>query len=138
MRESWQSLRRLVSVGLVCLFAALMGGCPFVPVQTVTEDDSGGDVTLRVEGRVRVVLSGNASTGYEWELTELDTSVLEHTDTTSRGCLIPMPGCGQIETWTFTALSPGSTSLRMIYHQPWLDVEPDRTFELTVTVTGPD
>ncbi|UCC30606.1 MAG: protease inhibitor I42 family protein [Phycisphaerales bacterium] len=141
MTKSGHSLRLSASAGLMCFLAALTGGCPFAPGQTLIldADDSGGDVNVRVGARVLLVLSGNASTGYEWEITELDTSVLEHTRTSYRSaCTIPMPGCGEIETWRFTALSPGSTILRMIYHRPWEEVEPARTFELTVTVTGSD
>ena len=37
--------------------------------------------------------------------------------------LVGPSGCGK------------STTLRMIYHQPWEEVEPSRTFELSVTVT---
>ena len=138
MRDSWHALRRLASVGLVLLLGLLMSGCPFVPVQTVIlgEDDSGSDLSVRVGARLVVTLWGNASTGFEWELAELDDSVVEHTDRSSRyGCIVPIAGCGQIETWTYTAQAPGSTRLRMIYHQPWLEEEPARTFELDVTVT---
>jgi len=103
------------------------------------EGDSGTEVSLTVGAQLWIVLSGNASTGYVWEVTDLDTAVLELTATTSRSqCTIPMPGCGQVETWKFTALSPGSTVLNMVYHRPWEDVEPSRTFTLTVTVTGSD
>ena len=139
MTKLWHSLRRSASVGLVLLLGLLISGCPFAPVQTVIlgENDSGGDVTMRVGARLIVVLRGNASTGYEWELAELDGSVVEHTDWSSQyGCAASVDGCAHTERWTYTALSPGSTTLRMIYHQPWEEVEPARTFELSVTVTG--
>ena len=138
MTRSKQSLKLSASVGLMGVFLLLMSGCPFIPGQTLRldADDTGSDLTVPVGTRLLVTLSGNASTGYEWEITDLDTAVLENTGTTSRSsCAIPMPGCGEIKTWTFTALAPGSTSLRMIYHRPWEDEEPTRTFELTVTVT---
>ena len=138
MTKSEHSMRHSASVGLMGVFLLLICGCPFVPGQTLmlNADDSGSDVTVRVGARLLVTLSSNASTGYEWEVTDLDTAVLENAGTTYRSsCAIPMPGCGEIKTWTFTALAPGSTSLRMIYHRPWEDEEPERTFELTVTVT---
>ena len=138
MTESSQALKRSVSVGFVCSLVVFAGGCPFPPgpALSLDADDSGSDVTLEVGQRMDVYLDSNASTGFEWELEELDTSVLEHTDTVYHGCVVPMPGCPDSQTWKFIAVSPGSTDLRLIYHQPWLDVDPERTFELTVTVTA--
>lgn len=132
-------LRNLYLFCLPCTLLVLTCGCPLSPGQTVIldENDSGTEVSLNVGSRLWIVLSGNASTGYEWEVTDLDSAVLEHTDTSSRSqCAIPKPGCGQIEAWKFTALSPGSTTLNMVYHRPWEDTEPSRTFTLGITVTG--
>ena len=138
MSRPKQSLRLSASIGLMGVFLLLLSGCPFPPGQILmlNADDSGSDVTVRVGVRLLVTLSGNASTGYEWEITDLDTSILENSGTIHRSsCAIPVPGCGEIKTWMFTALAAGSTSLRMIYHRPWEAEEPARTFELIVTVT---
>ena len=125
--------------GAGCLLVVLVGGCPFVPAGSLVfeAEDSGSDVTVDVGAKLIVRLASNASTGYQWELAELDTAVVEHTSTTFRSaCRIPTPGCGGTDTWTFTALSPGSTALRMVYHRSWEDQEPAETFELNVTVTA--
>ncbi|MGB2987111.1 MAG: protease inhibitor I42 family protein [Phycisphaerae bacterium] len=137
MTESSHALKRSVLVGFVCFLVLFAGGCPFASWWTLMldEDDSGSDVTLRVGQKLRVYLNSNASTGFEWELANLDTSVVEHTDTVYHGCVVPMPGCPDSQTWKFTAVSPGSTVLRMIYHQPWEEGLFGKTFELTVTVT---
>ncbi|MBU0717721.1 MAG: protease inhibitor I42 family protein [Planctomycetes bacterium] len=128
------SLKRSGVVGFMCF---LVGGCPLVAGLALVfdEGDSGSTITAQVGQKLKVVLDSNASTGYEWELTDLDPLVVEHSDTVYQGCSVPIPGCGGTETWTFTALSPGSTVLRLIYHRPWEDSEPAATFELTVTVT---
>ena len=138
MTVSSQALKWSVSVGFVCFLVVFAGGCPLPgPTLSLDADDSGSDVTLEVGQRMDVYLDSNASTGFEWELAELDTSVLEHTSTSFRsGCVIPMPGCGGTDKWTFTAVSPGTTPLRMIYHRTWEEEEPAETFELNVTVTA--
>ena len=138
MTEASQALKRSVSVGFVCSLVLFAGGCPFVPGGTLSldADDSGTELTLRVGQKLNVYLDSNASTGFEWELADLDTSVVEHTDTVYHGCVISIPGCPDSQTWKFTAVSPGSSDLRLIYHQPWLDVDPATTFELTVTVAA--
>jgi inhibitor of cysteine peptidase len=136
MAEYGHQWKKATSLGLACFLATLIGGCPFNPERTLVfhEDDSGSDVTVDDGTRLTAVLSGNASTGYEWEVTELDTAVLEHTGTTY-GPDCGMTGCGGTEYWTFTALSPGRATVRMVYHRPWEEEEPTRTFELTVAVT---
>ena len=127
-----------VCVVLSLFVLIFMAGCPFTQgwIQFLDEDDSGSAVTVDVGGRLYVSLSGNASTGYEWEVAEMDEAILEHTGTTYRPHC-GMPGCGETGSWRFTALSPGTTTLRMIYHRPWEEEEPDRVFELTVTATEP-
>ena len=139
MTESSHALKRSVLVGFVCSLVVFAGGCPFPAGGTVSfvADDSGRDVTVDVGAKLIVKLASNPSTGYAWELDELDTAVVEHTTTSFRtSCLIPTPGCGGTDTWTFTAVAPGTTLLRMIYHQSWEDEEPAETFELNVTVTA--
>ena len=140
MRAPRHRFRRVAFVGLAYSVTALVSGCPFVLLQTVVLDAgaSGSTVSLNVGARLIVRLGSNASTGYEWEVTELDTTVMENTGRSFvRACIIPMPGCGGTDAWEFTAVSAGTTDLRMIYHRPWEDVEPARVFELTVTVTPP-
>jgi predicted secreted protein len=125
-------------VGLSLFILIFMAGCPCDQgwILFLDEDDSGTLVAGDVGGRLYLSLSGNASTGAVWEVTELDEAILAHTgSTTQRHCM--MSGCPETKTWEFTALSPGTTTLRMIYHRPWEEAEPDRTFELTVVVQEP-
>ncbi len=128
-------LNRHAPTGLVILLCALIGGCPLLLVETLRfeENDSGATVTAGVGAKVLVSLSGNQSTGYAWEVTEVDDAVLEHTNTSFRADC-GMPGCGEQGLWTFTALAPGTTTLGMVYHRSWEEVDPLRTFEITVTV----
>lgn len=138
MAEYRRSLKGPASVGFQCFLVILLGGCPFVPGRPVylDADDNGGEVALHLGTMLNVSLSSNPSTGFEWEIFDLDESVLENTGTSYQSaCLIPMPGCGGTDTWMFMALSPGVTTLHMIYHQPWEDIEPERIFEVTVTVS---
>ncbi len=137
MRKS-NRLSRLVSlVGFACPLTILVGGCPLGAWGTLflDEGDSGSTVTVQVGQTVRVYLNSNASTGFEWTLDDLDTAIVEHMDTIYHGCSFPMPGCPDSQTWIFTALSPGTTDLRLIYHQDWEGGMFGRTFELTITVT---
>ena len=138
MATSRHLTKPLMCVGLSLFVLIFMTGCPFTQgwILFLDEDDSGSEVTVNVGGRVYVSLFGNSSTGYTWEITELDEAILEHTGTTYRPDCV-MPGCGETERWQFTALSSGTTTLRMIYHRSWEEEEPSNTFELTVVVREP-
>lgn len=138
MTESHHSFRSSVPIAVACFFVAFAGGCPFPLGETLVLDknDSGGTVAVRAGDSLSVTLYGNMSTGYAWQIADLDETVMEHIDTTYCGCLIPTFGCGEFGTWTLTALSASSAAPRMVYHQPWTDVAPTRTFDLTVAVTN--
>jgi len=130
--------RSLTCVGLSLIVLIFMAGCPFDQgwILFLDEEDSGTLVAGDVGGRLYLSLSGNSSTGTVWEVIELDEAIFAHTGTTEqRHC--QMPGCPETKTWEFTARSSGTTTLRMIYHRPWEEEEPSRTFELTVVVHEP-
>jgi len=137
MTRSRRLLRLLSLAGLPCSLMMLIGGCPFGVwgALLLDEGDSGSSVTVRAGQELRVHLNSNASTGFEWTLADLDTTILEHTDTIYYGCSFPMPGCPDSQTWVFTAVSPGTTELRLTYLQNWEGGMFGRTFELTITVS---
>lgn len=55
-------------------------GAVFAKTVIVTEADSQKTVTLEAGDTLRVALKGNPSTGYAWEISSNDDSVLEMTD----------------------------------------------------------
>jgi len=112
--------------------------CCSVPLTTrLTERHDGADVTLCPNGQLLITLESNATTGFAWELAELDTSVLEntHSEYTAKPLLIMVPGAGGVERWWFSPVATGTTVLRLEYRQPWDESSaPAETFEITVTV----
>lgn len=103
----------------------------------VDMEDNGTQIHLQKGDFLRVSLSSNATTGYQWEVVELDTSMLqqigeseyvspEQTDP-------PMVGAGGTEIFRFRAVDIGNSSLKLIYKQPW-GTEFVRTYVLEVSV----
>jgi len=135
------SLVRLATLGLAGALAAA-AGCATKSASVVQLDaqDNGISVHLRVGEKLKLSLASNITTGYSWELVELDTTVVENTaqeyvpDPAPEG----MTGVGGIEIWDFTGRSPGTTPLRLEYRRPWepKDIEAADSFELAVTVTA--
>ena len=104
----------------------------------VNEDDNGGQFELE-RGQILVVtLESNPSTGYKWELTEQDKSILlqlgevefKSSDTGDP----PTVGAGGWEVFRFRAVNAGQMPLLFFYHRSWEDAEPLSTFSIQVTV----
>ncbi|HUU96054.1 MAG TPA: protease inhibitor I42 family protein [Phycisphaerae bacterium] len=129
----------------VCLCMAVLavsvGGC-LTPLANIYLDESanGSTVTASVSTLIVVMLASNASTGYQWELAQLDTSVLENTADTYLPPAIAIPGAPGSERWEFVARAAGTTTLRLEYRRPWetQELDPADTFEVTVTVSAPE
>ena len=111
--------------------------CVSVPgaAVTLTEEDAGRTVELRVGDTMAVVLDGNPTTGFQWETAALDASVLKQLGEPGFEPATGLIGSGGKFTFRFEAVASGQTLLRLVYHRPWeTDVPPERTFEANVTV----
>ena len=111
----------------------LLSGCSSVRYK-LNAEDSGRTIELRQDECIQIKLDSNPTTGFAWEIEELDTEILAQPRESEYKSDSALIGSGGVETFTFEAQIPGQTTLRMIYHQPWEDVEPLEVFELTVIV----
>jgi inhibitor of cysteine peptidase len=99
---------------------------------TITEADNGGAVQVAAGGLVEVELPGNPTTGYIWQVTANDESIL-----------LPLSyefapdsdaiGAGGVERFSFQVMAPGVVELEFANSRPWeIDVEPAQTFAVSV------
>lgn len=125
-------------LALVAVYAA--SGCDLLnqwlspSEQRVDEGANGGQVSLQVGQMLVVALASNPSTGYAWEITEVDSMVLALTkeDFKAESNLV---GAGGTQLFFFDALKAGQTLLKLVYHRSWEQgVEPAETFSITVEV----
>jgi inhibitor of cysteine peptidase len=106
----------------------------------VTKTDNGSNVTLAVGDAVSVQLDSNPSTGYSWQITSDDKTVLEAVGepTFDLGAgKTPVPGAGGQQTFNFKAVGKGTTTLTLVYVRPWeknVTPTPANTFTVNVTV----
>jgi len=123
---------RLSSLGLlagVVLFAA--AGCRSSGRVEIADTDNGSQVGLEVGETLGLSLESNPTTGYRWEVSELDQSILVETYHEYEADSPAITGSGGREIWRFQAQRPGSTTLRLEYRRPWEeDVEPFQTFNV--------
>ncbi len=95
-----------------------------------------------VEGRpIVVILPGNPSTGYRWQLADTSGNALRPA---GEGLYYPRPhppgwvGGGGTFAFLFEAVRPGTTTVRLHYmRRSARDKQPHRTFEFTAEVRDP-
>ncbi|OFW64909.1 MAG: hypothetical protein A2135_00590 [Actinobacteria bacterium RBG_16_67_15] len=131
--------RTILIAGLV-LIALVAAGAAFAmstdepsEATVYTADDDGTSIVLEPGESFSVVLPGNATTGYSWQVEGIDAAILSAAEPVyvSDSELV---GAGGVYTFTFTAAAAGDTELRLVYLRPWEQVEPLETFTMTVTV----
>ena len=102
---------------------------------TLTEEQNGGTVALKVNDLVRVQIDGNPTTGFTWETENLDTSLLGQVGEAEFTQNSNLVGAGGTFTFTFKALKAGVTHLRLIYHRTFeKDTPPAQVFDVTVDI----
>lgn len=139
-RTGWLAvgvLATLVAVAGLCAaawwLAASLGGPP--PALSLDEGDNGRTVTVATGAQITIQLPGNPTTGYTWEATVGDRSVLNEagpaTFSPSSGAL----GAGGTYTFRYKAAASGQTDLTLVYQRSWeAGVPPLRTYMVTVVV----
>ena len=101
----------------------------------LTEADAGRLVELRVGDTLEVILPGNPTTGFQWEVSEINSAILEPIGEPKFEPSSNAVGSGGNVTLRFEAVGTGQTELKLIHHRPFEEnVPPIQTFEVTITV----
>ncbi len=127
-------MKKAKLLGIFFLAGVLLVACG-AKEDALREEDAGRQVELAVGEKMLVTLASNPTTGYQWDLAEMDESVLAQLGTEYDSDSPQLIGSGGEETFTFEAVGVGETALQLIYHRPWEeDVPPVETFTVTVVV----
>jgi inhibitor of cysteine peptidase len=98
------------------------------------ENDSGKTVEIVVGDELEIVLPRNPTTGYVWEVSSLDSSILK-LDSSDFVPNTKAIGSGGLEVIRLHAIAEGSSEVRLIYHRTFeRNVPPLKTFSATVTI----
>lgn len=100
----------------------------------LNENDSNKTVEIVVGDKVEIILPANPTTGYVWEVSSIDSSILQP----NKADFIandPAIGAGGLEIIKFHALAVGKSELKLIFHRPFeQDTPPLKTFDVTVII----
>ncbi|OQY36350.1 MAG: hypothetical protein B6243_03410 [Anaerolineaceae bacterium 4572_5.2] len=121
----------------VCFLAGIFLVACGVKEISLGAEDAGKKIELTVGEKMLVTLDSNPTTGFVWEIAEIDEAVLlQQGEAKYSSEETSLVGSGGVEAFTFEAVGAGKTALQLIYHRPWEeDVEPVEVFSVTVVVT---
>lgn len=133
-----QSLRLEVLGGFLLILIISASGCsPSLKEIDVGMSDNGSQVQLEVGQILVVTLESNPTTGFLWEVAELDEGILNQTGEAEfvPESKEPIPGMGGVEIFRFEAAAQGEVTLKLVYRRPWEEgVEPLEVFSISVVV----
>ncbi len=136
-------LKELVVRGsvIVVLLATLVlaTGCGTSKEVKLDANNNGDQVELKKGQSLIIELASNPTTGYAWQVAELDQSVLQQTGEAQfkqpDSSEPPLVGAGGVEVFRFEAKGTGQTALKLVYRRAWEEgVEPLETFSIQVEV----
>jgi len=126
------------------------GGCVVneekIPLQTadqesieVTLTEAAQNIEMAVGATLKVIIAGNPTTGYIWEIEDFKPSLLELSDRSFVSAAAgndenPMVGVGGNEVFTFRAKKTGESSITFWYKRPWETTEPEKIQILNVKI----
>ncbi|MCW3135098.1 MAG: protease inhibitor I42 family protein [Methanophagales archaeon] len=104
-----------------------------IPPTFLNATDNNTTINATIGEFLVVTLEANPTTGYTWEVEELNEQVLQQIGDIAFVPESNLIGAGGIQIATFEVVGPGNATINMVYHRPWeTDVEPADTFTLNV------
>ncbi len=102
-------------------------------MKVLTEEDSGKEITLGLNEKLKVVLGENPTAGYSWQW-EGKTRVLSLLESRPRDRKSDRLGEPGRRDFLFVSRHRGSVSLQLSYLRPWEGGEPVKNFSVRVNV----
>src|SRR5262245_47871717 len=128
-------LRLILIVSASLLYACGAQGSSEQSTRQLTETDDGRLIELKVGDKLEVTLPGNPTTGFQWEVSDVDSIILTPIGGPEFEPSSNAIGSGGNITLRFEAVGAGQTELKLIYHRPFEEnVPPVQTFQVSITV----
>ena len=86
---------------------------------TVTKEQGGREVALKVGNILEIELPGRGGTGYSWFAEDTFAPYLKLVDQATQKAGERRLGGPVIQIWRFRAEKPGATEIKMAYYRPW-------------------
>lgn len=96
--------------------------------------DSGTFICIRAGSELDIVLAGNATTGFMWDVVTCDETVLERSGESYAVDDLELEGSSGVHTFRFEAIAPGGTAVELDYRRSGNPDAPADSFRVDVTV----
>jgi predicted secreted protein len=106
----------LLLTGLMLFPAPLLAADATI---TVTKEQGGREIALKVGNILQIELPGTGGTGYSWSVEGACVPYLKLLDHTTRQLEENLPGGPVMHLWRFKAEKPGAGEIKMAYFRPW-------------------
>lgn len=100
----------------------------------VTEEQNGQTVEMNDRDTLELQLTGNPTTGYNWQTVDINNAVLEQDGDPTFDADTELLGSPGVITLTYEAVAGGNSPLKLEY-KPVAGGDVANTFELTVRVS---
>ena len=109
---------------------------PTLSAEVEIDSSANGQDINMINGQILIVsLDANPSTGFIWEVSEVDSSFLEQLGIPRFEAGTSLLGAEGVQIFEFRALTAGRTVLNMVYVRAFEeDTEPTNTFSVNVNV----
>ena len=98
----------------------------------LTMEDDGSTISINVGDKINITLEETPSTGYLWNITQFNESILNLTKESTWG-FSDIIGASINHTWILTAIKHGETTLKISYYRPWEGSE-NATMNFTIHI----
>jgi predicted secreted protein len=125
---------KIIKTCAIMIFGLMLGNTLAGESMKLSENDTGKTVEVLIGDELEVILPGNPTTGYVWELSSLDSNNLrpDKADFIANDKAL---GSGGMEIIKFHAIAAGTSVVRLIFHRPFeQNMPPLKTFEVTVII----
>lgn len=112
----------LARITWLLLIGLLLSQSPLLAADatiTVTKEQAGREMTLKVGNILVIELPGKAGTGYSWLAEETFAPYLKLMDQTTRQLTEGRVGGPVMQVWRFKAEQPGACEIKIAYYRPW-------------------
>ena len=121
------------------LFAAILAVasivCSASKSLVISEDSNGMTLSVARDTTFTIALKGNASTGFSWNIRDLDTTKLCISGQSRFIGRDTIPGTSGTFYLDFKPVKKGVSTVRLIYSREWeTDIPPEDSFSITIRV----
>jgi predicted secreted protein len=112
-------LPRITWLLLTCLLVSPSTLMAADAALTVTKEQGGREIALKVGNILRIELPGKGGTGYLWSAEVSGAPYLTLISEATQKVGEPRPGSPVMQVWRFKAEKPGAAEIKMAYYRPW-------------------